>query len=53
MIDADLTEKPKDYNAFLKLIKLDGYDYKSGKQSGVRGPGQKKFTRLRSLKDSF
>ena len=52
-IDATLAEKPKDYDAFLKLMKEAGYEYKDGKQPGFRGPGQKKFTRLRSLKDGY
>lgn len=52
-IDAALAEKPKDYDAFLKLMKKAGYEYKDGKQPGFRGPGQKKFTRLRSLKDGY
>ncbi|MEQ2383264.1 relaxase, partial [Lachnospiraceae bacterium CLA-AA-H58] len=38
---------------FLKLMKKAGYEYKDGKQPGFRGPGQKKFTRLRSLKDGY
>ena len=52
-IDAALAEKRKDYDAFLKLMKKAGYEYKDGKQPGFRGPGQKKFTRLRSLKDGY
>ena len=52
-IDAALAEKPKDYDAFLKLMKKAGYEYKDGKQPGFRGPGQKNFTRLRSLKDGY
>lgn len=52
-IDAALAEKPKDYDAFLKLMREAGYEYKPGKQPAFRGPGQKKFTRLRSLKDGY
>lgn len=52
-IDAPLAEKPKDYDAFLKLKREAGYEYKPGKQPAFRGPGQKKFTRLRSLKDGY
>lgn len=52
-IDAALAEKPKDYQAFLKLMQEAGYEYKDGKQPAFRGPGQKKFTRLRSLKDGY
>lgn len=52
-IDAALAEKPKDYDDFLKLMKEAGYEYKDGKQPGFRGQGQKKFTRLRSLKDGY
>lgn len=52
-IDAALAEKPKDYAAFLKLMREAGYEYKPGKQPAFRGPGQKKFTRLRSLKDGY
>lgn len=52
-IDAALAEKPKDYDAFLNLMREAGYEYKPGKQPAFRGPGQKKFTRLRSLKDGY
>lgn len=52
-IDAALAEKPKDFDAFLKLMREAGYEYKPGKQPAFRGPGQKKFTRLRSLKDGY
>ena len=52
-IDAALAEKPKDYQAFLKLMADAGYEYKAGKQPAFKGPGQKKFTRLRSLKDGY
>ncbi|MCM1412664.1 MAG: relaxase/mobilization nuclease domain-containing protein [Lachnospiraceae bacterium] len=52
-IDAALAEKPKDYEAFLALMKEAGYEYKAGKQPAFKGPGQKKFTRLRSLKEGY
>lgn len=52
-IDAALSEKPKDYDAFLKMMQEAGYEYKGGKQPAFRGPGQKKFTRLRSLKAGY
>lgn len=52
-IDAALAEKPKDYEAFLALMKEAGYEYKTGKQPAFKGPGQKKFTRLRSLKEGY
>lgn len=52
-IDAALAEKPKDYDAFLKLMAEAGYEYKAGKQPAFRGPGQKRFTRLRSLKEGY
>ncbi len=52
-IDAALAEKPKDYQAFLKLMDDAGYEYKAGKQPAFKGPEQKKFTRLRSLKEGY
>ena len=30
-----------------------GYEYKAGKQPAFKGLGQKKFTRLRSLKEGY
>ena len=52
-IDAALAEKPKDYDAFLKLMAEAGYEYKAGKQPAFRGPDQKRFTRLRSLNEGY
>lgn len=52
-IDVALSERPADYDAFLKLMADAGYEYKPGQQPGFRAPGQKRFTRLRSLKDGY
>lgn len=52
-IDAALSEKPADFNQFIKLMVDAEYEYKPGKQSGFRAPGQNRFTRLRSLKDGY
>lgn len=40
-IDTALSEKPKDYDAFLKLMQEAGYEYKGGKQPGFRGQDRK------------
>lgn len=48
-IDACLEQKPKDIDELLKLLFEMGYESKRGKYVSVKGPGQKKFLRFRSL----
>lgn len=48
-IDAALSKKPKDFEAFLKLLESSGYKVKRGKNITFAHEGQKQNIRLRSL----
>lgn len=48
-IDACLEQKPKDMDELLRLLLEMGYKSKRGKYVSVKGKGQKKFLRFRSL----
>ena len=52
-IDTILDEKPKDFEALLKLLEQAGYECKRGKNVAVRGKGQKRFIRFRSLGEGY
>jgi hypothetical protein len=52
-IDVALAEKPADFSAFLRAMEASGYEIKRGKNLAFRVPGQKKFTRCRSLDDDY
>ncbi|MCD8367219.1 MAG: relaxase/mobilization nuclease domain-containing protein [Clostridiales bacterium] len=52
-IDNILAQKPKDFEAFLRLLEQAGYEVKRGKYTAVRGPGQKRFIRFRSLGEGY
>ncbi len=52
-IDAALAKRPKDFEAFLKLFEAAGYEYKTGKHTAVRGKGQQRFVRFRSLGEGY
>ena len=52
-IDAALAKRPKDFEAFLKLLEAAGYEYKTGKHTAVRGKGQQRFVRFRSLGEGY
>ena len=49
IIDTILAEKPGDYEAFLKKLEQQGYEVKRGKHTAVKGKGQKRFIRFRTL----
>lgn len=49
VIDSILAEKPKDYEDFLQRLEQQGYEVKSGKHTAVKGKGQKRFIRFRTL----
>ena len=49
IIDTILAEKPKDYEAFLQKLEQQGYEVKRGKHTAVKGKGQKRFIRFRTL----
>ena len=49
IIDTILAEKPGDYEAFLQKLEQQGYGVKRGKHTAVKGKGQKRFIRFRTL----
>ena len=49
IIDTILAEKPGDYEAFLQKLDQQGYEVKRGKHTAVKGKGQKRFIRFRTL----
>ena len=49
IIDTILAEKPGDYETFLQKLKQQGYEVKRGKHTAVKGKGQKRFIRFRTL----
>ena len=48
-IDTILAEKPGDYETFLQKLEQQGYEVKRGKYTSVKGKGQKRFIRFRTL----
>ena len=44
-----LNEKPANFEAFLRKLKQQGYEVKRGKYTSVKGKGQKRFIRFRTL----
>jgi hypothetical protein len=52
-IDAALEEKHADMASFIKVMQEAGYEVKQGKYLAFKAPGQKRFTRLRSLSDDY
>ena len=49
IIDTILAEKPKDFEVFLQELEQNGYEVKRGKYTAVKGKGQKRFIRFRTL----
>ena len=49
IIDTILAEKPKDFEVFLQKLEQQGYEMKRGKHTAVKGKGQKRFIRFRTL----
>ena len=49
VIDNILAKKPKDYEDFLQKLEQQGYEVKRGKYTAVKGKGQKRFIRFRTL----
>ena len=49
IIDTILAEKPGDYETFLQKLEQQGYEVKRGKHTAVKGKGQKRFIRFRTL----
>lgn len=52
-IDTILAEKPKDFEEFIKQMELAGYECKREKHIAVKGKGQKRFIRFRSLGEGY
>lgn len=52
-IDTCLNKKPKDMDELLRLLREMGYETQQGKYISVRGGGQKKFLRFRSLGEGY
>lgn len=48
-IEIVLLQQPRDFEEFLKLLQEHDYELKSGKHPAVKGMGQKRFIRFRSL----
>lgn len=44
-----LHDKPKDFAAFLDALEQQGYEVKRGKHPSVKGKGQRRFIRFRTL----
>ena len=49
VIDTILTEKPNDYDDFLKKLEQQDYEVKRGNYTSVKGARQKRFIRFRTL----
>ena len=49
VIDTILAEQPKDFEVFLQKLEQQGYEVKRGKHTAVKGKGQKRFIRFRTL----
>ena len=49
IIDTILAEQPKDFEVFLQKLEQQGYEVKRGKYTSVKGKGQKRFIRIRTL----
>ena len=52
-IDVALAKNPKDFEELLKFLEQAGYECKRGKNVAVRGKGQKRFIRFRSLGEGY
>lgn len=48
-----LKKRPKDLEAFLDLLREEGYEIKRGRHIAVKGRAQKRFIRLDSLHEGF
>lgn len=52
-IDRIFIEEPKDFDNFLRYLNDVGYEIKRGKHLAIRGKGQSRFIRLRSLGEAY
>ena len=51
--DEILQQKPTDYEDFLQNLEQQGYEIKRGKYTSVKGKGQKRFIRFRTLGEGY
>ena len=52
-IDAVLLQNPVDFDEFISLLKRKNYEIKKGAYVSIKGNGQKRFIRLRSLGEGY
>lgn len=52
-IDELISDRPNNYEEFLRLLAGAGYEIKFGKHVSIRGEGQKRFIRLKSLGEGY
>ena len=52
-IDQALQKKPKDFEAFLRLLEQEGYTCRRGKHTALWKEGQDRFLRFRSLGEGY
>ena len=52
-IDAALADRPENFDALLERLRGDGFEIRTGKYLALRGPGQERFIRLRSLGEGY
>lgn len=52
-IDDALEQKPKDFDAFLELLRQAGYEIKGTANPSLRGNGQKRFARMDTLGEGY
>jgi len=52
-IDEVIARKPQDYEDFLQMLLEKDYEIKRGKNTAIRGKGQKRFIRFNSLGDGY
>lgn len=53
VLDDLMQRKPKDWEEYLRLLREEGYEIKSGKHLALKGRAQKKYIRLDSLGDGY
>lgn len=52
-IDAAMQKQPGSFAELVSFLKDAGYEYKPGKQPAIRGAGQTRFIRFRSLGENY
>ncbi len=52
-IDEAIAKQPATYEEFLQMLIEKDYEIKRGKNTAIRGQGQKRFIRLNSLEDGY